>query len=91
MRALVGKTERITLEEAMDLRDKASIDFLYYMKSIVDEATDDEEERADISVNMAGKLSNLMASCELVGVLMDDDAYVSTIPHNEGVRIEEVG
>lgn len=90
MRALVGKAERITLEEAMDFRDKASTDFLYYMKSIVDEATDDEEERADISVNMAKKLSNLMTSCELVGVLMDDDMYVSTIPHNEGVRIEEV-
>lgn len=91
MRALVGKTESITLEEAMEFRDKANTEFLYYMKSIVDEATDDEDERADISVNMAEKLGNLMSMCELVGVLMDDDMYVSRIPHNEGVRIEEVG
>lgn len=90
MRALIGKTETITLEEAIGFRDKAMTEFLYYMRSIVDEATDDEDERADISVNMAKKLESVTSACEFVGVLIGDDAYISKLPHNEGVRIGEV-
>ena len=90
MRALVGKKESITLKEAIEYRDKANTEFLYYMKAIIDEATEDDEERSNISVKMAEKLGTVMSSCELVGVLMGDDAYISNLPHNEGVKIVDL-
>lgn len=86
---LIGKTETITYEEADALRDKALTEFVYYMCTMIDDNTLDEEERANAKTNMSSKLGNLMSLCELKGLLMDPDYYIAGLPHSEGTRIEE--
>lgn len=77
---LVGTEETMTLEEAMSFRDKAMTEFLFHMHSLVQEAVEDEEERANADVNLATKLGNVMSLSELVGILMDPDDYVQGLP-----------
>ena len=85
---LIGKTETITYEEADRMQGKALTEFVYYMSTMIDENTEDEEERANAKVNLSTKLGNLMNLCELKGVLMDPDHYIAGLPHSDGVVIE---
>lgn len=90
MRALVGKTESITEEEASLLYDKQKTEFLYYMVSIVDESTDDEEERASLKMNLTNKLGNLLGTHELLCLLRGESVYLASLPYSEGVKFEDI-
>lgn len=85
---LVGKTDRFTLEEARELYEKLRTEYLYYTYALVNEVTDDEEERANINVNLAHRLGALLGACELIGVLEGPDAYLENLPLSDGVKIE---
>lgn len=74
-RKLVGENESITFNEAREFRDKAVAEFLYYMNRILNDAVEDDEEKANANVNMAKKLGDVVSMSELVGILKDADAY----------------
>ena len=86
---LKGRDEEITYEEACSYKDKAMTEFVYYLCALIDENTEDEEERANAKVKMSEKLGNLLYLSELSGALCDPNVFVSNIPYSEGVEIVE--
>lgn len=90
MKALIGKTESITYEEAKDMRDRQMTEFAYYLCQMIDENTEDEEERANAKVNMSAKLGNLLSAEKLVGILTDPDMFLAELPYGETARIGDI-
>ena len=91
MKALIGKDERITFEEASLLREKQVTELLFDICGMVDEATDDEEERANAKVNISRKLGGAIEAARLEGILTDVDGYLQSLrKYTPEVRIEEV-
>lgn len=90
-KALKGKGESLRYVEAQEMRDKAMTEFLYYLCSIVDEATDDEDERAELKTNMAAKLENLISAAQLTGLLVDPDYYLMDLKkYDPEIRVEVI-
>lgn len=91
MKALIGKKERITFEEAVCLRERQMTELLFDICSMVDEATDDEEERSNAKVNISRKLGGVIEAAKLEGILTDVDGYLESLrKYTPEVRIEEV-
>ena len=91
MKVLIGKEERITAEEAANMRDKQMTDLLYDICCVVDEATNDEDERANAKVNIGRKLGGVVEAARIEGMLMDVDGYLESLrKYTPEVRIEEV-
>ena len=92
MRALVGRGESITFEEADEIFEKLKTSYLFDVYELAKQATDDDEEISNINVNLATKLGNLLGAHELRCILEDPDIYIANIPyaHEQDVRIEEI-
>lgn len=79
MKALKSTQETFTYADAQELADKLLTEYIYYLYTIVQEATEDNEERSNIIVNMSGKLSKLLSSYIGVGVLKDEEEWFEEI------------
>lgn len=90
-RILKGKDETITFEEADRLADAATTELLFYICGTIDEASDDEEERAQAKVTMATLVGKAMNASRLAGLLCDPDSYLkATFPEGAVASIEGV-
>ena len=89
MRKLVGKAETITHAELEEIKVKQVDDILTMLLEAFEASGMDEEDRSTASVNIVGKIGNLMNICELQGLLEDDEMYIAKLPYNEGVKFEE--
>ena len=76
-RTLVGRTESITAAEAEEMQAKHVDEFLRYLIGLVDEATDDEDERATAKINLSKKLSSVLGANTLLALLKGDDDYLA--------------
>lgn len=89
-RKLAGRGESLDYEEARKIRDETMTDFLFNMAAVVDEAVEDEDERAEAKVNLSAKLEKVISSSELVGALVDPDYYLQDLrKYDDTIRIEE--
>lgn len=91
-RKLQGTVESITFEEAKYMEDGKVSELVALIISVVDQLPEDacdEDERANIKTNLAMKIGELLSCATLKGMLMDPDEFVSSIPHNEGVKVVE--
>lgn len=91
-RIFKGKDETITYEEADAMADKALTQLLFYMRQTAEAATDDEEELADLTVNLSTYVGTLRNACVLKGLLMDPARYLEDLGLPDGVAatFEEV-
>ena len=90
-KVLRGKGESLRYVEAKEMRDKAMTEFLYYMCEIVDASTDDQDERADMKLNMSTKLENLVSAAQLTGLLVDPDYYLVNLrKYDPEIRVEVI-
>lgn len=71
--------EEITYEEACKLSEGKKSDILSYVIAIINEATEDEEERANLKVNFATHLAQFESSTMLRGILADGEEYISSL------------
>lgn len=71
--------ETITYQEASDILEQRYSYTMSEIISLVEEATDDEEERANAKVNLATSLGYLMNAAEMKGVLRDEDDYIDEL------------
>ena len=78
-RVLIGRTESITLAEAEEMQAKNIDELLGYLIELVDEATEDEEERANAKINLSSKVSSLIGINTLVALLKGDDDYLAPL------------
>jgi hypothetical protein len=87
-RILKGKEETINASEAWAMAENSMTELLFYITGMVDDLTEDEEERSTAKVNlsqMVGKMSN---GYFLAGLLADPDKYIAeTFPEGVGVSI----
>lgn len=87
-RVLKGKEETITYKEADELAGLATDNLLGHICSLVDEASEDEEERANAKVVMAHLVGKAMNAAYLAGVLCDPDHYLSTLLPEDATGVE---
>lgn len=91
-RTLQGPSESITFEEASSMTDAKLSETIGFLVSIVDQLDEgkcDEEERANIKVNLGSTLGQLISCATLKGLLMDPDEFVAELPYNENVKVLE--
>ena len=61
------------------------------MCEIVDASTDDEDERADMKLNMSTKLENPVSAAQLTGLLVDPDYYLVNLrKYDPEIRVEVI-
>lgn len=91
-RIFKGINESITYEEADEMVDKALTQLLFYIRQTAEAATDDEEELADLTVNLSTYVGTLLNACVLKGLLMDPSRYLDELGLQNRVTatIEEV-
>ena len=89
MKVLKGKEEELTLEEAEELAGGKSDELLMYIFSMVDDTTEDEDERYTAKANFTAMVMELANANLLVGILTDPDVYLKeTFPEGAEVSIE---
>lgn len=76
-RILKGKEETITYEEAIGMAEKSMTELLFYLTGMVDDLTDDKEERATAKVNLSTMVGKMCNGYYLAGVLVDPAKYIS--------------
>lgn len=69
-----GTGDTMTLKDAKEMVDDRERELLMYIASMVDESTDDEEERANALVTFASLIAKLRNASEIVGYLMDESS-----------------
>ncbi len=84
-RIFKGINETMAFEEVDALSDKMLTQILFDIAMLVDECTEDEENRATAKVDYARKLGNFRNACILKGLLMDPDDYIRELNLPEGV------
>ena len=93
-RTLVGRNETITLAEAEEM-EKEQLNSMYgYLIGMVDELTDDEEERATAKANLSSALAKLLSAEMLRVSLMDDEEVLLALfgsKFAETVKFEDAG
>jgi hypothetical protein len=91
-RIFKGKDEVLTYEEADAMADEALTQLLFYMRQTAEAATDDEDELADLTVNLSTYVGTLRNACVLKGLLMDPARYLEELGLPDGVAagFEEV-
>ena len=89
-RILKGKEETITYEEADRMADAAMTELLFYVCGTVDEATEDEDERAQAKVTMSKLVGKAVNASRLAGVLCDPASYLKDVfPEGAIASVEE--
>ena len=90
MKALKGINDTLTYKDACDLGDKLLTEYLYYLHSVIEAATDDDEERSNINVNLADRLTKVLNMHMTMGALKDPDIWLDEIRSSlpEGIRNE---
>ena len=87
-RVLMGTTENITYKEAEQMAENAMTELLFYIVGMVDDLTEDEEERADAKVNLGKMVGKVANGYLLAGILKDPKEYIEeTFPEGSDVRI----
>lgn len=90
MKALKGTNDTLTYKDACDLGDRLLTEYLFELHSVIEAATDDDEARANINVNLAEKLTKVLNMHMTMGSLRDQDIWLdeirSALP--EGIRNE---
>lgn len=87
-RTLIGKEETITAKEAYDMADNSMTELLFYITGMIDDLTEDGEERADAKVNMAQMVGKVRNGYFLAGLLADPEKYIEeTFPPGSVVSI----
>lgn len=79
MKALKGINDTLTYKDACDLGDKLLTEYLYYLHSVIEETTDDYEERSNINVNLADRLTRVLNMHMTMGALKDPDIWLDEI------------
>lgn len=88
-RILKGKEETITAKEAYDMADLSMTELLFYITGMIDDLTEDEEERADAKVNMSQMVGKVRNGYFLAGLLADPEDYIAqTFPEGADVTID---
>ena len=91
MKALIGKNERITALEAKEMRKRQVDELVRDICCLVDEATEDEDERANAKVNITQKIGSLLEAALLEGMLMEHDEWLESLrKYTPEVRFGEV-
>lgn len=89
-RILKGIEEMLTLLEAEKLAENTVDELLSYIFSLVDDSTDDEDERYTAKANFTTMALKIANAYTLVGVLMDPDVYLKeTFPEGATVSLED--
>ena len=88
MKALKGIDDVLTYADACNLGDKLLTEYLYYLHSVIEAATDDDEERSNINVNLADRLTRVLNMHMTMGALKDPDIWLDEIRAYlpEGIR-----
>lgn len=87
-RILSGKSETITADEAWKMAENAMTELLFYTVGMVDELTEDEEERADAKINLSHMVGKVRNGYFLAGLLADPEKYIEeTFPKDAAVSI----
>lgn len=87
-RVLMGTTESITYREADEMAGNAMNELLFYLVGMVDDLTEDEEERADAKVNLGNMVGKVANGYLLAGLLKDPEEYIKeTFPEGSNVRV----
>ncbi len=87
-RVLMGTTESITYREANEMADNAMNELLFYLIGMVDDLTDNEEERVDAKVNLGKMVGKVANGYLLAGILKDPEEYIKeTFPEGSNVRV----
>lgn len=87
-RILKGKNETIDADEAQEMAEKAMTELLFYITGMVNDLTEDEEERAAAKVNLSALVGKACNGYYLAGILADPDEYIrNTFPEGATVSI----
>lgn len=87
-RILKGKEETITADEAWSMAEYAMTELLFYITDLVDEQTEDDEERSTAKVNFSQMVGKVRNGYFLAGLLADPDKYIeNTFPEGAEVSI----
>lgn len=91
MRVLISEGgEKITAKESKEIREEQETTLFGYLIGLVDEATDDEEERANAKVNLAGMIGKYASAVELNVILEGEDIYLDKTFGDFGRTVEIV-
>lgn len=87
-RILKGKEETINASEALKMAENSMTELLFYITGMVDDLTEDEEERSIAKINMSQMVGKVRNGYFLAGLLADPEDYIArTFPEGADVTI----
>lgn len=87
-RILKGKEETIDASEALKMAENSMTELLFYVTGMVDDLTEDEDERATAKVNLSTLVGKTRNGYFLAGLLADPEDYIArTFPEGADVTI----